>query len=200
MPSVCILKKPTLHTERFFFSIVICDWIWQNPASTHRATLGDMAISSIDCIIASWWIMLKNWKLQQVLVYSLAIIVWVNNFQTPEIQAVLCSFSCDGNDIAGGSNRGGGCGVEGGLNIGVQNGIRRQLKARGPVWGPTGPPLCSQHSKLKITDIGQPFMACSVLQAPMQESHDHLMAPKCHSSLTQGLRKAAIETRLGTLA
>ena len=36
--------------------------------------------------------MLKNWKLQQVLVYSLAIIVWVNNFQTPEIQAVLSSF------------------------------------------------------------------------------------------------------------
>jgi len=36
--------------------------------------------------------MLKKWKLQQVLVYSLAIIVWVNNFQTPEIQAVLSSF------------------------------------------------------------------------------------------------------------
>ena len=47
---------------------------------------------------------------------------------------------------------------QGGLNIGVQNGIRRQLNARGPVWGPTGPFLCSQHSKLiqKITDIGQP--------------------------------------------
>ena len=45
-------------------------------------------------------------------------------------------------------------GVEGGLNIGVQNGIRRQLKARGPVWGPTGPSLCSQHSKLKGADIG----------------------------------------------
>ena len=29
--------------------------------------------------------MLKKWKLQQVLVYSLAIIVWVNNFQTAEI-------------------------------------------------------------------------------------------------------------------
>jgi len=33
--------------------------------------------------------MLKRWKLQEVLVYSLAIIVWVNNFQTPEIRAVL---------------------------------------------------------------------------------------------------------------
>ena len=53
--------------------------------------------------------MLNNWKLQQVLVYSSAIIVWVNNFQPPEIQAVLSSFFCDGNDIAGGSNRGGGC-------------------------------------------------------------------------------------------
>ena len=47
-----------------------------------------------------------------------------------------------------------GRGGEGGLNIGVQNGIQRQLKAGGPVWGPTGPFLCSQHSKLKITDIG----------------------------------------------
>jgi len=70
----------------------ICDWIWQNLASMHRATLGDMAISSIYCIAASWWIVLKKWKLQQVLVYSLAIIVWVNNFQAPEIQAVLNSF------------------------------------------------------------------------------------------------------------
>ena len=60
--------------------------------------------------------MLKKWKLQQVqvLVYSLAIIVWVNNFQTPEIQAVLSSFFRDGNDIAGSSNRGGGWGEEGG--------------------------------------------------------------------------------------
>ena len=79
--------------------------------------------------------------------------------------------------------------MEVGLNIGAQNGIQRQLKARGPVWGPTGPSLCSQHSKLKITDIGQPFVACPALRAPIQESHDHLMAPKCHLTLTQGLRK-----------
>jgi len=36
--------------------------------------------------------MLKKWNFQQVLVYSLAIIVWVNNFQPPKIQAVLSSF------------------------------------------------------------------------------------------------------------
>ena len=61
------------------------------------------------------------WKLQQVVVYSLAILVWVNNFQTPKIQAALSSFFRDGNDIAGGSNRGGGwVGVEGMLNIRVQ--------------------------------------------------------------------------------
>ena len=59
--------------------------------------------------------MLKKWKLQQVLVYSLAIIVWVKNFQTPKIQAVLSSFFRDGNDIAGGSNRGGGWGRRVGL-------------------------------------------------------------------------------------
>ena len=43
--------------------------------------------------------------------YSLAIIVWLNNFQAPKIQAVLSSFFCDGNDIVGGSNRGGGWGI-----------------------------------------------------------------------------------------
>ena len=37
------------------------------------------------------------------------------------------------------------------------------------------------------------------LQAPMQGSHDHLMAPKHHLRLTQGLRKAATETKLVTL-
>jgi len=95
-------------------------------------------------------------------VYYLPIILWVSNFQAPEIQAVLSSLFRDSNDIAGGSNRGGG------LNIGVQNGTRRQLKARGPVQGPTGPFLCSQHSKLKITDIGQPFVACPALQAPRE--------------------------------
>ena len=58
-------------------------------ASTHRATLGDMAISSNDCIIASWWIMLNKCRLQQVMVYSLAIIVWVNDFQAPKIQAAF---------------------------------------------------------------------------------------------------------------
>ena len=50
--------------------------------------------------------MLKKWKLQQVLVYSLAIIVWVNNFQTPDIQAVFEQLFRDSNDIAGGSNIG----------------------------------------------------------------------------------------------
>ena len=131
----------------------------------------------------------EEMKLQQVLVYSLAIIVWVNNFQTPEIQTVLSSFFRDGNDNAGGSNRGG-------WRVGIQIEIWRQLKARDPVWGPIGPFLYSQHSKLKITDIGQPFVACPALQAPIQESHDHLMVPKCHSRLTQGLKKAATETRL----
>ena len=84
----------------------------------------------------------------------------------------------------------------GGVNIGVQNGIQRQLKARGPVWGTTGPFLYSQHFKFKIKDIGQPFVASPALQAPIQESHGHVMVPKCHLRLTQGLRKAATETRL----
>ena len=49
-----------------------------------------------------------------------------------------------------------------------------QLKARGPVWGPTGLFVCSQHSKLKIKDICQPFVAYPALQAPIKESHDHV--------------------------
>ena len=39
---------------------------------------------------------------------------WVNNFQTPKIQAVLSSFFCESNDIARGGNRGGGGGEGGG--------------------------------------------------------------------------------------
>ena len=49
-------------------------------------------------------------KLQPVLEHSLATIVWVNNFQTLEIQAVLSNFFHDGNDIAVGSNKCGGWG------------------------------------------------------------------------------------------
>jgi len=64
---------------------------------------------------------------------------------------------------------------------------------------PTGPFLWSQHSKLKIKETGQLSVACPALQAPIQESYDHLMVPKHHSRLTQGLRKAATETRLVTL-
>ena len=60
--------------------------------------------------------------------------------------------------------------------------------------------LCSQHSELKTTDIGQPFVTYPALQAPLQESHNHLKEPKHHSRLTQGLRKAATETRLVTIA
>ena len=77
----------------------------------------------------------------------------MNNFQMPKFQAVLSSFFVTVTKLHAVV-----IGVVGGLNIGVQNGIRRQLKARGPVWSPTGPFLCSKHSKLKITDIGQPLL------------------------------------------
>jgi len=36
--------------------------------------------------------MLKKWKLQQVVVYSLAIIVWVNNFQAPKFMLFWAAF------------------------------------------------------------------------------------------------------------
>jgi len=41
-------------------------------------------------------------KITASICLSLAIIVWVNNLQTPEIQAVLNNFYRDSNDIAGG--------------------------------------------------------------------------------------------------
>ena len=171
-----------------------CDWIWQNPALTHRATLGDTVISSIYCIIPSWWIMLKEWKLQQVVVYSLAMIVWVNSFQTPEIQAALSSFFRVGIMIMQA------------VIIGVGGGGWAQY--RSTKWNTKT--IESQRSSLgpyrtflvltalQIED-NRHWPALRALQAPMQESHDHVMAPKCHSRLTQGLRKAATETRLMAL-
>ena len=87
--------------------------------------------------------------------------MWVNNFQAPKIQAAFFVTVMILQVVVIGMM--GGWGVEGGLHIGAKNGIRRQLKARGPVWGPTGPSLCLKHSKSKITDIGQPFVACLAL-------------------------------------
>jgi len=48
----------------------------------------------------------EEMNLHQALVYSLAIIVWVNNFEPPKIQAVLSSFFHDGNDFAHGGGWG----------------------------------------------------------------------------------------------
>ena len=71
-----------LKEEIYLKQSINCDWIWQSMALTHRSTFGEMMILSDNCIIAFWYIMLKKWNLQQVLVYSLAITVWVNYFQT----------------------------------------------------------------------------------------------------------------------
>jgi len=60
--------------------------------------------------------------------------VRVNNFQTPKIQAVLSSLFRDGNDIAGGSNRGGG--AKGGLNIGVKKQNKKTTESQRPSLGP----------------------------------------------------------------
>ena len=138
--------------------------------------------------------MLKKWKLQSVLVYSLAIIVWVNNFQTPEIQAVLNSFFCDGNDSSRGSNRGGGWGWayyrSTKCNMKTIESNRSRL---GFYW------TFFVLTALQIEDNNRALLACPALQAPIQGSHEHLMVPKHHSRFTQGLRKAATKTRLMTL-
>jgi len=59
------------------------------------------------------------------------------NFKHPKFKLFWAAFFGEGYDIARGSNRGGGWALE--------KGVQRQLKARGPVWGPSGPSLCSQH-------------------------------------------------------
>ena len=46
-------------------------------------TFKDMVILSNDSIVTSWYSMLKDWNLQQELIYLLATIVWVHNFQMP---------------------------------------------------------------------------------------------------------------------
>ena len=51
--------------------------------------------------------MLKKLNLQQVIVYLLAIIVLVNDFQAPKIQAILAACFRDCNVIARGSDRSG---------------------------------------------------------------------------------------------
>jgi len=74
----------------------------------------------------------KKWKLQQVLVYSLAVIVWVNNFQTSDSN----SFFCDSNDIARSSN------MSGGWGVGLQN--KDNWKPEVQLGGL--PDLCCAHS------------------------------------------------------
>ena len=76
-----------------------------------------------------------------------------------------------------------GVGVEGRLNI------ESQRSSLGPYW------TFLVLTALQIEDNRH----WPALQALTQESHDHLMALKCHSRLIQGLRKAATETKLMTL-
>ena len=86
----------------------------------HKALLGDMAILSNHCVITSQCLQLCKQNLHQLFIYLLAITEWVYKFLIPKICPVLGSFFRAGNNITGGSNRGGRVGVMGGLNnIGV---------------------------------------------------------------------------------
>ena len=100
------------------------------------------------------------------MLYSLAIIVWVNNSQTPEIQA---AFFRNGNDIAGGSNRGGGWAYYRSTKWNTRT-VENQRSCLGPYW------TFLVLTALQIEDNRH----WPALQAPIQENHDHLMAPKCH--------------------
>jgi len=78
-----------------------------------------MAIFSKHCLITLVHLWLCKQNLQQLFTYSVAIIVWAYKFPTQRICPVLGSFFRTGNDITVGSNRGGGWGAVGGLNVGV---------------------------------------------------------------------------------
>ena len=83
----------------------------------------------------------------------------------------------------------------GGLNIWNTKTIESQGSSLGPYW------TFLVLTALQIEDNRQwpALHTYAALKALIQESHDHLMVPKCHLRLTQGLRKAATETRLVTL-
>ena len=85
----------------------------------HKASLGDMAILRNHGVIPSQCLQLCKQNLHQLFIYLLAITVWVYTFLIPKICSVLGSFFRVGNNITGGSNRVGGWGVVGGLNIAV---------------------------------------------------------------------------------
>ena len=73
-----------------------------------------MTILSKHCLISLQYLWQCKRDLQQLFIYSQAIIVWVCQFLIQKICSVLGSFFQMGNNITGDSNRGGG-----GLNIGV---------------------------------------------------------------------------------
>ena len=73
-------------------------------------------ILSNHCVITSQCLQLCKQNLHQLFIYLLAIMY---KFLIPKICPVLGSFFRAGNNITGGSNRGGGWGVVGEFNIEV---------------------------------------------------------------------------------
>ena len=68
-----------------------------------------MVILSNNCVIRSFLVnKTKNYSKFLSIHWLHCIFVWVNNFETSEIQVVLSRFFREGNDIAHGCNRDGG--------------------------------------------------------------------------------------------
>ena len=123
---------------------------------------------------------------------------WVlsNPVTYPNFKLFLSSFFRDGNDIAGGSNTGAGWGWRVGLILEYKWNIKTiesQRSSLGPYW------IFLVLTALQIEDNRHWPALRGLSSSPSTESHNHLMVPKCHSRLTQGLRKVATETRLVTL-
>ena len=74
----------------------------------HKASLGDMAILSNHCVVTSQCLQVCKQNMYQLFIYLLAITYWMYKFLVPKICPVLGNFFQAGNNITGGSNRGGG--------------------------------------------------------------------------------------------
>ena len=86
-------------------------------------------------------------NLYQLFIYLLAITVWVHKFLIPKICPVLGSFFRAGNNITGGSNRGGGWTY--------YRSIKWSKKTNGIQRPSLGPPWPSKHSKVIENTIGE---------------------------------------------
>jgi len=172
--SECIRSKAVCT---YTIHMYICDWIWQNPASTHKASLRDMEILSNHCVVTSQCLKLCKRNLHQLFIYLLAITVWAYKLLTPNNALFWAAFfeQVIVSQVVV-------IGVVGGLNIGVLNEGRRQMESRDQVIALCGSSLYTNHSKLSDITAGK-------LSAIIINNSNKAMAFEWHQSSTHGFHR-----------